>query len=96
VTCVNSRYSIAQTAEYTRRRFPAGCGLVSFNYGEAKAIGFIARQEADPDHPDNLAHANDYNPPVSGSKRKTMAAKLAQSSQLVILRVPTFGEVVQE
>jgi hypothetical protein len=80
--------SIAQTAEYTLRRFPAGCGLVSFNYGEAKTIGFLARQEEDPQFPENTAHANVYNPQPSGSKRKTMAQKLAQ--KCAILQAPSF------
>ena len=70
--------SIAETASYTLCRFPTGCGLVSFNCGAARTIGFVARKEEDPDHPTNQAHANVYNPITSGSKRKTMAQKLAQ------------------
>jgi hypothetical protein len=81
--------SIAKTVEYTLGRFPAGCGLVSFNYGDAKLVGFIARQEADPEYPDNQAHANVYNPQPQGSKRKTMAQKLAQKCK--ILRAPSFA-----
>jgi hypothetical protein len=69
--------SIAGSPEYTLRRFPQGCGLVSFNYGDAKVIGYSARLEVDPDFPDNRAHANVYNGSGS-SKRKTMAQKLAQ------------------
>jgi hypothetical protein len=69
--------SIAGSADYTLRRFPAGCGLVAFNYGDAKALGFLARQELDPEFPDNIAHANVYSSP-SASKHKTMAQKLAQ------------------
>ncbi len=80
--------SIAKTPEYTLARFPAGCGLVAFNYGEAKTIGFITRQEEDPEFPDNKAHANVYNPQASGSKRKTMAQKLAQ--KCAVLKPPTF------
>lgn len=80
--------SLAKSAEYTLARFPPGCGLVSFNYGEAKTIGFIARQEADPEFPDNKAPANVYNAQPSGSKRKTMAQKLAQ--KCLVLRAPSF------
>ena len=67
--------SIAGTPDYTLSRFGPGCGLVLFNYGDAKLIGFLARKELDPQHPDNLAHANVYSHP-SNSKRKTMALKL--------------------
>jgi hypothetical protein len=59
--------SIAGSPQYTLDRFPRGSGLVSFNYGGAKVIGFIARIEADPEYPENKAHANVYNPP-KGSK----------------------------
>jgi hypothetical protein len=51
--------------------------LVSFNCGDARAIGFIARLERDPEFPDNHAHANVYNP-NNPNKRKTMAQKLVQ------------------
>jgi len=83
--------SIAKEPSYTLSRFPGGCGLVVFNYGKAKAIGFIARAEPDPEHPDNKAHANVYNP-NSGSKRKTMAQKLAQmiADANGVLVAPTF------
>lgn len=81
--------SIAKTVEYTLSRFPDGCGLVAFVYREAKAIGFLARQEEDPEYPGNKAHANVYNP-NKPSKRKIMAQKLAQSSGLVVLRIPSF------
>ena len=70
--------SLAGSPQYTLGRFPDGCGLVLFNYGDAKTLGFIARLEIDPEHPENKAHANVYNPNAS-SKRKTMAQKLAQS-----------------
>ena len=69
--------SRAGSIDHTLRRFSAACGLVCFNYADAKTIGFIARLEEDPEHPDNKAHANVYNPNAT-SKRKTMAAKLIQ------------------
>src|SRR6516225_9065658 len=65
--------SVAGTPAYTLGRFPPGCGLVAFFYCDAKAIGFIARVEPDPEYPDNKAHANVYNPNNSQKKRKTMA-----------------------
>jgi hypothetical protein len=71
--------SIARSPEYTLRRFPPGCGLVSFNYAEAKKIGFVARIEPDPDYPDNHAHANVYNSATSGNARKKMAQKLVET-----------------
>ncbi len=84
--------SIARTPEHTLSRFPAGCGLVFFNYGDAKAIGFLARKEVDPQHPDNLAHGNVYNGIQSGSKRKTMAQKLVDKivRKNTIVKVPNF------
>jgi len=71
--------SVAKTPEHTLQRFPGGCGLVSFNYGSAKGIGFIARREPDPEHPENLAHANVYNLVTSGNGRKKMAQKLVEA-----------------
>jgi hypothetical protein len=68
--------SLVGSPANTLSRFPRGCGLVQFNCGDAKAIGFVARQEIDPRFPDNLAHANVYNDAQSGNKRKTVAQKL--------------------
>jgi hypothetical protein len=84
--------SLAGSPEYTLSRFPEGCGLVQFNYGDAKLIGFIARLERDPDHPDNHAHANVYNSHGS-SKRKTLAQKLVEKivEKGGIIRAPSFG-----
>jgi hypothetical protein len=84
--------SIARTPTYTLSRFPPGCGLVLFNYGDAKAIGFLARREMDPAHPENLAHANVYNRMPSGSKRKTMAQMLVEKivEKNTIVMVPNF------
>jgi hypothetical protein len=80
--------SLAGSPAYTLSRFPAGCGLVSFNYGAAKAVGCIARLEADPEHPENRAHANVYTSPSAG-KRKVMAQKLV--GLCTVVRKPTFG-----
>jgi hypothetical protein len=88
------RVSIAKTPDYTLRRFPPGCGLIQFNYGDAKEIGFIAREEIDPQHPDNLAHANVYNNVQSGNKRKTMAQKLIEKllEKDGVVVAPTFNQ----
>ena len=51
-------------------------------------IGFIARIEPDPEYPENKAHANVYNL-NGGSKRKTMAQKLAQ--KCIVLVAPTLA-----
>jgi len=80
--------SLAGSPEYTLRRFPPGCGLVSFNYGDAKAIAFLARLEPDPDYPENKAHANVHNPNPT-AKRKVMAQKLAQ--KCAVVKVPAFA-----
>jgi hypothetical protein len=51
-------------------------GIVSFNCGAARSLGFDARKEPDPDYPDNEAHANVYYY-GSRSSRKRAAKKLA-------------------
>lgn len=85
--------SVAVTPDYTLARFPSGCGLVSFNYGTAKGIAFIAREEPDPDHPDNLAHANVYNNLPTGNGRKKMAQRLVDAIVAAggVLVVPNFA-----
>jgi len=52
-------------------------GIVSFNSGAARSLGFDARQEPDPEYPDNKAHANVYYD-GSDSSRKKRAKRLAQ------------------
>ena len=85
--------SLAGSPAYTLARFPPGCGLVSFNYGTARGIGFLARVEPDPDHPDNHAHANVYNNLPSGAGRKKMAQKLVEAIMAArgILVQPSFA-----
>jgi hypothetical protein len=60
---------------------PAG-GIVSFNCGEARSHLFDARDEPDPDHPENTAHANVYYD-GSNSQRKLDAKKLAEACTIV-------------
>jgi hypothetical protein len=79
---------MTDTPQYTLGRFPAGCGLVLFNYGAAKGLGFLARHEEDPQYPDNKAHANVYTSPVT-KKRKVMAHNLAQEHCTVVVE-PSF------
>src|SRR5688572_4146290 len=50
--------SLAGTPEHTLAHLTAGSGVVVFNCGAARQLGFITRLEADPLHPDNKAHAN--------------------------------------
>ncbi len=52
-------------------------GIVLFNCGEARSIGFDARHELDPKYPDNKAHANVYYD-GSSSHRKRAAKALAE------------------
>jgi hypothetical protein len=80
--------SLIASWQETLSRFDDGCGVVSFNYGVAKGIGFLARIEPDPENSGNKAHANVYNPNAA-NKRKTMAQKLAQ--KCLVLQAPTFG-----
>src|SRR5438093_208642 len=79
--------SIAGTPEHTLAHLPAGSGLVSFNCGAAKGLGFNAYLEPDPQYPENKAHANVYSS-ASSSKRKTMAQRLVSSCKVV--REPAF------
>ncbi len=44
----------------TLAHLPPGSGLVAFNCGEARALGFDARDEIDQESPENQAHANVY------------------------------------
>ncbi len=83
--------SIAGSPETTLARFPVGCGLVVFNCGDAKGLGFLARKEIDPQYPENLAHANVYNN-AAPSKRKTMAQELIKMIVALngIVKVPEF------
>lgn len=67
----------------TLDRFDIGSGLVSFNCGDARVIGFDSREEPDPEFPKNLAHANVYND-AGSSERKRRARKLAEACRLVV------------
>jgi hypothetical protein len=80
--------SMTDSPRSTLSRFAAGCGLVQFNYGNAKRLGFVARHEKDPEFPDNEAHANVYSSPHA-NKRKAMAQKLAQDYCTVVVE-PSF------
>lgn len=64
-------------------RFQPGSGLVRFNCGEARVIGFDPREEPDPRCPENLAHANVYTE-AGSSQRKKKARKLAQACHLIV------------
>ncbi len=67
-------------------RCPDG-GIVSFNCGQARAIGFDARRELDPQYTENDAHANVYYR-GSSSRRKRDAKALAE--MCVTLHRPQF------
>ena len=57
-------------------------GIVSFQCGNARSLGFDARQEPDPKYPENTAHANVY---YNGSNngRKKAAKRLAAQCKIV-------------
>ena len=76
--------SIAQTPQYTLARFNENCGVALFSYIIAKELGFIARQEIDPEFPENKAHANVYHDQGSDKSRKKRAQKLAQACAVPI------------
>jgi hypothetical protein len=48
------------TPEQTLSRFRPESGLVQFNCGAARRLGFDGRQEVDTRFPENSAHANVY------------------------------------
>ena len=70
------------TPDETRGRFQFVFELVAFNCGEARDIGFETRDELDPLHPDNKAHAHvyfiDYQD-LSSKQRKAKARRLADA-----------------
>jgi hypothetical protein len=76
------------TPDQTLSRFAAGSGLVQFNAGAARQIGFDARQEIDARFPDNLAHANVYCD-LPKSQRKRRAQQLVSLTR--VIRTPTFS-----
>ncbi|HET6884026.1 MAG TPA: hypothetical protein VFI31_27985 [Pirellulales bacterium] len=76
------------TPEQTLGRFKAGCGLVQFNSGAARQLGFDARQELDARFPENSAHANVYCD-LPKNERKRRAQQLV--SLATILRAPTLS-----
>lgn len=76
---IASKTSPAKTLKHRRK----GSGLVSFNCGEAREIGFDSREELDPEFPENLAHATVYNDSFL-SERKRRAKKLALACSLVV------------
>ena len=80
--------SLAGSPETTLAHLPKGSGLVSFNCGGARALGFDARLEIDPNHPDNKAHANVYSGHPS-SQRKRMAQKLV--ALCTVVAEPSFS-----
>jgi hypothetical protein len=79
--------SLAGTAAFTLAHLPPGSGLVQFNCGDARAINFDARLEADPENPENHAHANVYSL-HSTSQRKKAAQRLVGLCRVV--QVPNF------
>jgi hypothetical protein len=80
--------SLAGGPEHTLGHLPAGSGLVAFNCGAARALGFDARLEPDPQHPENAAHANVYCS-LPTSQRKKRAQQLVGLCQ--VIREPKFG-----
>lgn len=77
------------TAELTLATFLPGTGLVSFQCGEARQLGFQTHHEIDVNHPENAAHAHVYFA-ASSSKRKTQARRLAEASRTTVIRPPQF------
>jgi hypothetical protein len=72
------------TPDQTLSRWPAGSGIVAFNCGAARAIGFDARHEPEDG---NGAHANVYGPPGT-KERKRHARRLADLCTVVTTPQP--------
>jgi hypothetical protein len=64
-------------------------GLVSFNCGFARQLGFDARREIDEDYRDNTAHANVYYDGSTNSL-KSSAKRLASAEECQVVRSPRF------
>lgn len=63
-------------------------GIVSFNCGNARTLGFDARRELDVNYPENVAHANVYYNGTNSSRKKR-AKKLATEYCQTVLE-PSF------
>lgn len=76
------------TPEQTRNRFHFVLELVAFKCGDARSIGFETRDEPDPLHPGNTAHAHVYlvgYSELSAKQRKARARKLADQCWQVVV-----------
>jgi len=76
------------TPDQTLSRFRIGSGLVQFNAGDARHLGFDARQEIDAQFSENLAHANVYCR-LPKNERKRRAQQLVWLATIV--RAPAFS-----
>lgn len=76
------------SAEQTLSRWPAGSGIVAFDCGQARQLGFDARHE--PEH-GNDAHANVYND-FPANERKRRARQLAAACVVVAAPNPSEPE----
>ena len=77
-----SLMSLEDAVQHMSRKLqcPHG-GIVSFNCGDARSLGFDPRKEKDLRNPDNIAHAHVYWD-GSNNKRKSAAKRLAQLCQV--------------
>ncbi len=76
------------TPQQTAARYRNVNRLAEFNCGEAKSVGFEARDEPDLDFPENLAHAHVYCLGYNITKpsdRKAKARKLAEICKEVLV-----------
>lgn len=78
------RVKLTTSPDDTLNRFRPGTGLVKFNCGQARTIGFDTRDEIDDLFPDNSAHAHVYD--MGGSpNRKKRARRMAKDFATVII-----------
>jgi hypothetical protein len=79
--------SLAGDHQATLSRHKPGCGIVRFNAGVARALGFCARKAVDPDFPDNAAHA-DVTCDLGNKDRRRAAKKLIHHPDTLVLVQP--------
>ncbi|HVA47033.1 MAG TPA: hypothetical protein VNH11_11760 [Pirellulales bacterium] len=76
------------TSEQTLTRFRSGSGMVQFESGPARQLGFDARIERDENFPANLAHANVYCDLPKGERKRRAQQLLSLTS---VVRAPALG-----
>lgn len=90
-----SKFSVELESRATRAetfsRLTKSVAVAEVNCGLARTIGYDARDESDPDYPENKAHAHVYRD-VPSSKRKARARELADNCAVYWRETPPNDE----